>query len=112
MAEQSFGYKFKRERNEVGFIFPKLPEIISWVPVQEFKAMRIDQKQAYATDAVLLAVKGRRMTGTPLPENHITSEFRADGVVTVSVGKKSVRPVVRMEPLAASVDSIKDGPNS
>ncbi|MGA8907095.1 MAG: hypothetical protein WB524_05740 [Acidobacteriaceae bacterium] len=86
MYKYAYAYRTEQDGDEVFFRFPQLPEIISTVPLEQFRAMSAEAIQAFATDAVLTALQTRISGRLEIPSgDNQELILRADGFVNLSI---------------------------
>jgi hypothetical protein len=85
MNRYVYAFHVERKDDEVFFRFPKLPEIISAMSINEFEAMNPHAIEKYALDAVLTALQMHIYNRSAIPRSDNPSLAKADGFVILSV---------------------------
>ena len=85
MCRYVYGFSLKAEDHEVFFRFPRFPEIISAIGIDAFQAMKQDEIDDYAHDAVITALRAVIVFREDVPTEDDSALVHADGFVRLSV---------------------------
>ncbi len=101
-------YAFNRERRdeELFFVFPRFPEIVSAVPLEVFKTWDAEMIQSHAEDAVLTALQSVVLARDDIPEPDDYRYFKADGFVHLSTTQSMKLELARV--FASSCKSVAE----
>ena len=84
MHQYVYAFLLERRDDEVFFVFPRFPEIVSAVPAEVFDVWDGDMKLSHAEDAVITALQSIVLTRDVIPEPDDRRDRKAAGFVWLS----------------------------